>query len=45
MAWLRDKIYPQKKTKKKLVNFMPYEQNPTDVITVGAVSTKTSPYN
>ena len=44
MAWLRDKMLSSKK-KKKLVNFMPYEQNPRDVITVGAVSTKTSPYN
>ena len=31
--------------KKKMVNFMPYEQNPTDVINVPAVNTKTSPYN
>ena len=41
----RQNVILKKKTKKKLVNFMPYEQNPTDVITVGAVSTKTSPYN
>ena len=34
-----------KKKKKKMVNFMPYEQNPTDVINVPAVNTKTSPYN
>ena len=41
----RQNVILKKKQKKKLVNFMPYEQNPTDVITVGAVSTKTSPYN